>query len=165
MIIINLIQQNMREIENLIFILTRIENSKYLLKNNVKEIIKEYEPQVSSSGAYDTRRSFRVMQLFDETTDAAICARDFDANALIHLALGFNETQDPSYIHEVEINNNTIDNTFSSDVFAFAPVTGANIHEGNKVFFSTNNNDFAANKTFKFFHKKQEQPVSVFPQI
>jgi hypothetical protein len=120
---------------------------------NVKEIIKDLEPQVSSSGAYDTRRSFRVMELFDETTDAAICARDFDANALIHLALGFNETQDPSYIHEVEINNNFIDNTFSSDVFAFAPVTGASIHEGNKVFFSTNGNDFAANKTFKFFHK------------
>ena len=79
-------------------------------------------------------------------------AKPFNANALIHLALGFNQSQDPVYIDTVEINNNTIDNTFISDTFAFAPVTGANIYAGNKVFFSTNGNDFAANKTFKFFH-------------
>ena len=120
---------------------------------NVQEIIKEYEPQVSASGAYATRRAFTVMQLSDEITDSAICVKPFNANALIHLALGFNQTQDPDYINTVEINNNTIDNTFVSDTFAFAPVTGANIYEGNKVFFSTNGNDFAANKTFKFFHK------------
>ena len=120
---------------------------------NVQEIIKELEPQVSASGAYATRRAFTVMELSDETTDSAICAKPFNANALIHLALGFNQSQDPVYIDTVEINNNTIDNTFISDTFAFAPVTGANIYTGNKVFFSTNGNDFAANKTFKFFHK------------
>ncbi len=121
---------------------------------NTAQIEKQYEPQVSASGAYVSRVAFQVMELTNENTDSEICDKPFDYNKNIYVALGNNQAQNPETIQQVIINNNEISNTFTSDVFVSTQnIIGGNIHEGNKVFLWTNDNSFAANKTFKFFHK------------